>query len=57
MSVIIIVMTEYILRGIDQVEPDSKITGDILLAESLSAGNGLSGPVNSGLCSWSLAPA
>lgn len=50
MSVIIIVMTEYILRGDDQVEPDSKITGHVLFAW-LSVDDGLFGPINAGLCS------
>ena len=57
MNKIITVMTEYILRGNDQVEPDSKITGDILLAVRLSADDGLFEPIDSDLCSWSLAPA
>lgn len=50
-------MTKYILWGDDQIEPDSKTAGDFLLAESLSSSSGTFGPINSGLCSWSLAPA
>lgn len=50
MSVIIIVMTEYVLRGDDQVEPDSKITGHLLFAW-LSVDDGLFGRINAGLCS------
>lgn len=49
MSVIIIVMTEYILRGDDQVEPDSKITGHLFAW--LSVDDGLFGRINAGLCS------
>ena len=50
-SMIVTVMTRYILWGDDQVEPDSKTTGDFLLAGSLSSSSGTFGPINSGLCS------
>lgn len=44
-------MTEYILKGNDQMEPDSKIIADILFAIRLSAGDGLFGPTNAVPCS------
>lgn len=52
----VIVMTEYILRGDNQVEPDSEIIRDILFAW-ISAGDGLFGPLK--ICSvfLSLTPA
>ena len=52
----IIIMTEYILRGDNQVEPDSEIIRDILFAW-ISAGDGLFGPPK--ICSvlLSLTPA
>ena len=56
MSMKIIIMTEYILRGDNQVEPDSEIIRDILFAW-ISAGDGLFGPPK--ICSvlLSLTPA
>ena len=56
MSMIVIVMTEYILRGDNQVEPDSEIIRDVLFAW-ISAGDGLFGPPK--ICSLflSLTPA
>ena len=56
MSMIVIVMTEYILGGDNQVEPDSEIIRDILFAW-ISAGDGLFGPPK--ICSLflSLTPA
>lgn len=45
MSMKVIVMTEYILRGDNQVEPDSEIIRDILFAW-ISAGDGLWTPKN-----------
>lgn len=43
MSMKVIVMTEYIMRGDNQVEPDSEIIRDILFAW-ISVGDGVFGP-------------
>lgn len=43
MSMKVIVMTEYILRGDNQAEPDSEIIRDILFAW-ISVGDGVFGP-------------
>lgn len=56
MSMKVIVMTEYILRGDNQVEPDSEIIRDILFAW-ISAGDGLFGPLKIYSVFLSLTPA
>lgn len=46
----VIVMTEYIMRGDNQVEPDSEIIRDILFAW-ISVGDGVFGPPPPKICS------
>lgn len=49
---IVIVVIECVLGGNDQVEPDSKMTGDVSLAW-LSVGDGLFGTINAVFLIWS----
>ena len=55
MNMIVTVRAENIMRANDQVESNSKMTGGILLAIRLPAGEGFFAPINSDLCSWSQA--